>query len=110
MRPIRSRRKIAKSYTLSPASIAVIEEEKKVCGFRSASAALDALLTDRARQSHVADIAASVSNRIETEREEDGRWIAEINEIPGVLAYGKTERQAKAKAYALALRVVAGYQ
>jgi predicted RNase H-like HicB family nuclease len=45
--------------------------------------------------------------RIETEREEDGRWIAEINEIPGALSYGKTERQAKAKAYALALRVIA---
>lgn len=44
---------------------------------------------------------------IETEREEDGRWIAEINEIPGVLSYGRTEKQAKAKAYALALRVIA---
>jgi len=39
--------------------------------------------------------------------EEDGRWIAEIKEIPGVLSYGKTEGQAKAKAYALALRVIA---
>jgi predicted RNase H-like HicB family nuclease len=45
--------------------------------------------------------------RIETEREEDGRWIAEISEIPGVLSYAKTEQQAKAKAYALALRVIA---
>ena len=45
--------------------------------------------------------------RIETEMEEDGRWIAEIKEIPGVLSYGKTEGQAKAKAYALALRVIA---
>lgn len=44
---------------------------------------------------------------IETEKEMDGRWIAEISEIPGVLTYGKTERQAKAKAYALALRVIA---
>jgi predicted RNase H-like HicB family nuclease len=45
--------------------------------------------------------------RIETEPEEDGRWIAEITEIPGVLAYGKTEAEAKAGAYALALRVIA---
>jgi predicted RNase H-like HicB family nuclease len=45
--------------------------------------------------------------RIETGREEDGRWIAEISEIPGVLSYGRTERQAKARAYALALRVIA---
>jgi len=41
---------------------------------------------------------------IETERENDGRWIAEIADIPGVLAYGRTENQAKANAYALALR------
>ncbi len=44
---------------------------------------------------------------IETEREEDGRWIAEITEMPGVLAYGNTEGEAKANAYALALRVIA---
>jgi predicted RNase H-like HicB family nuclease len=44
---------------------------------------------------------------IETERETDGRWIAEIPEIPGALAYGKTEKHAKAKAYALALRAIA---
>jgi len=44
---------------------------------------------------------------IETERETDGRWIAEISDMPGVLAYGKTEAEAKAKAYALALRVIA---
>ncbi len=44
---------------------------------------------------------------IETERETDGRWIAEIPEIPGAMAYGTTEDQAKAKAYALALRSIA---
>jgi predicted RNase H-like HicB family nuclease len=44
---------------------------------------------------------------IETEREEDGRWIAEITDIPGALAYGETEEQARANAYALALRVIA---
>ena len=44
---------------------------------------------------------------IETERETDGRWIAEISEIPGAMAYGKTKNQAKAKAYALALRAIA---
>jgi len=44
---------------------------------------------------------------IETERENDGRWIAEIADIPGVLAYGRSENQAKANAYALALRVIA---
>jgi predicted RNase H-like HicB family nuclease len=44
---------------------------------------------------------------IETEREDDGRWIAEITDIPGVLAYGATEAEAKANAYAIALRVIA---
>lgn len=44
---------------------------------------------------------------IETEREDDGRWIAEIADMPGILVYGQTEEQAKAKAYALALRVIA---
>ena len=45
--------------------------------------------------------------RIEIDREEDGRWIAEIPELPGVMAYGKTRQEAIAKVEALALRVVA---
>jgi predicted RNase H-like HicB family nuclease len=45
--------------------------------------------------------------RIETELEEDGRWIAEIPQLPGVLAYGVTAEEAAIKAEALALRVLA---
>jgi predicted RNase H-like HicB family nuclease len=45
--------------------------------------------------------------RIELEREADGRWIAEIPSLPGVLAYGATEAEAFAAAEALALRVIA---
>lgn len=45
--------------------------------------------------------------RIETEAETDGRWIAEVPDLPGVLAYGDTRDEAVAKAKALALRVVA---
>ncbi len=45
--------------------------------------------------------------RVETELEEDGRWIAEIVDVPGVLAYGTTEQEARAFAQALALRVLA---
>ncbi|MFI5395774.1 MAG: type II toxin-antitoxin system HicB family antitoxin [Candidatus Binatia bacterium] len=45
---------------------------------------------------------------IETEREEDGRWLAEIAELPGVLAYGQTEDEVRARVQALALRVIAG--
>ena len=44
---------------------------------------------------------------IEHEQEDDGRWLAEVPELPGVLAYGATARQAMAKAQALALRVLA---
>jgi predicted RNase H-like HicB family nuclease len=44
---------------------------------------------------------------IEIEREADGRWIAEIPALPGVLAYGATRDQAIARAKALALRVLA---
>ncbi len=45
--------------------------------------------------------------KIEIEREEDGRWIADIPELPGVMVYGVTRNQAIAKAEALALRVMA---
>jgi predicted RNase H-like HicB family nuclease len=41
------------------------------------------------------------------DREEDGRWIAEIEALPGVLAYGATRIEAQSKVEALALRVVA---
>ena len=44
---------------------------------------------------------------IEIERETDGRWIAEIPALPGVLAYGATREAAVAGAKALALRVLA---
>ena len=44
---------------------------------------------------------------IQHEREEDGRWIAEVPELPGVLAYGASADEAMAKAEALALRVLA---
>lgn len=44
---------------------------------------------------------------IECEREEDGRWLAEVPQLPGVLAYGATADEAMAKAEVLALRVIA---
>ena len=44
---------------------------------------------------------------IETEKEVDGRWIADVIEIPGAMAYGRTQEQAIAKAQAIALRVLA---
>lgn len=44
---------------------------------------------------------------IEVEREEDGRWLAEVPELPGVLSYGATREQAVERTKALALRVLA---
>jgi predicted RNase H-like HicB family nuclease len=45
--------------------------------------------------------------RIELDREDDGRWIAEVPALPGVLAYGNSEVEARAHATSLALRVIA---
>jgi predicted RNase H-like HicB family nuclease len=45
--------------------------------------------------------------KIEIEREEDGRWIGEVPALPGVLAYGATEAEARLKTTALAFRVIA---
>jgi len=45
--------------------------------------------------------------RVELEREDDGRWIGEVPDLPGVLAYGKTRGEALAAVEALALRVLA---
>jgi len=44
---------------------------------------------------------------IEIEQEEDGRWLTEVLEIPGVMAYGKTQEDAIAKIQTLTLRVLA---
>ncbi|HRY23165.1 MAG: type II toxin-antitoxin system HicB family antitoxin [Geminicoccaceae bacterium] len=41
------------------------------------------------------------------DREDDGRWIAEIEALPGALAYGSTPEEARAKVEALALRILA---
>lgn len=44
---------------------------------------------------------------IEFEQEEDGRWIAEIPALPGVMAYGASKAEAESKVEAMALRVIA---
>lgn len=45
--------------------------------------------------------------QIEFEQETDGRWIAEVSALPGVLAYGETRAVARQRVRALALRVLA---
>lgn len=49
----------------------------------------------------------AVNLRIETELEDDGRWIAEIPDLPGVMVYGDSRDAAVARVKALALRVLA---
>jgi predicted RNase H-like HicB family nuclease len=44
---------------------------------------------------------------IEVEQEDDGRWLAEVPDLPGVLTYGQTRREAIDRAQALSLRVLA---
>jgi len=44
---------------------------------------------------------------VEFDREDDGRWIAEIPKLPGVMAYGFTKKEALQKVYAIALRTLA---
>ena len=48
-----------------------------------------------------------ITFRVETEQESDGRWLAEVIELPGVLAYGRRQEEAVSRVQALALRVVA---
>jgi predicted RNase H-like HicB family nuclease len=48
-----------------------------------------------------------ITFKVETEREDDGRWLAEVLELPGVLACGESEDAALSKVQALALRVIA---
>jgi predicted RNase H-like HicB family nuclease len=45
--------------------------------------------------------------KVEIEQEKGGRWIAEVHDLPGVMVYGATPGEARAKVQALALRVVA---
>jgi predicted RNase H-like HicB family nuclease len=45
--------------------------------------------------------------RIEIEREQDGRWIAEVPDLRGVMAYGQSREEAISKVEALALRIIA---
>lgn len=60
-----------------------------------------------ARVSLLTDPARHMRLTIETEREDDGRWIAEVIELPGVMSYGESHEDATRRVKALALRVVA---
>lgn len=53
------------------------------------------------------DRSTMITLKVELEKEVDARWVAEVLDLPGVVAYGATPEEAKAKVQALALRVVA---
>ena len=59
------------------------------------------------RPSKIYDKRTFMNFKIECEREIDGRWIAEVPQLPGVLAYGNSSDEAMAKTEVLALRVLA---
>src|SRR5690242_7298988 len=61
----------------------------------------------KARKPPQAETSSVMRFRFEIEQEVDGRWMAEIPEVPGAMAYGATEAEAKANAYALALYAIA---
>ncbi len=52
-------------------------------------------------------ITSLASLAVEFDREEDGRWIAEMPKLAGVMAYGTSKREAQQKVYAIALRTLA---
>lgn len=53
------------------------------------------------------EVGEAVTFTVESEQETDGRWLAEIPELPGALAYGETREDAVARTQALALRMLA---
>jgi len=55
----------------------------------------------------VDDVRPAMNFTIEAELEDDGRWLAEVPQLPGVLAYGSTRDEAMSRAQVLALRVIA---
>jgi len=59
------------------------------------------------RLNRVTVLVVSLTFCIELEREDDGRWIAEVPDLPGVLSYGGTRDEVVARVQALALRVIA---
>jgi predicted RNase H-like HicB family nuclease len=73
----------------------------------SISTSFDYKLTSCKRYNHAIEKQDEMKFTVEYEQEEDGRWLAEVKEIPGVLTYGKDPDDAVAHAQALALRVIA---
>lgn len=65
------------------------------------------MLAEAAARWHTPAVAAKQEFSVELGQEDDGRWIAEVPSLPGVVTYGKTREEAMAKVEALALRVLA---
>jgi predicted RNase H-like HicB family nuclease len=75
-----------------------------MCASQLIAAVLRTFSENRAR---IDPLGVHLRFKVEFEQEEDGRWIAEVPDLPGVLAYGADRAEAQARVQALALRVVA---
>lgn len=64
-------------------------------------------MSEKARQSKAKLKRSLMPLTIEVEQEEDGRWLAEVTELPGVLTYGRTRQEAIDRVQSLSLRVLA---
>ena len=78
-----------------------------VVGTSSAEMMLPAAVIVEQTDTRVRQQAIDAPFRIELEQESDGRWVADIDALPGVMAYGNTRAEAERNARALALRVLA---
>lgn len=86
------------------------------CNYIDDSSAIKMISAATGRSSSLGDIMATLpqppegeseSFRIVFDKETDGRWLAEVPELPGVMVYGKTKAEAEVAVTALALRVIA---
>jgi predicted RNase H-like HicB family nuclease len=94
----------------SPARAAIARRAVEPDGrdlLQAIAAFLSKVLSSRRCIKERRDVAEHPNLAVETEREEDGRWLAEVPALPGAVAYGRTREEAAAKAEALALRVLA---
>jgi predicted RNase H-like HicB family nuclease len=89
------------------ANVLPLSRERRSPSFRLAHIARAARRLQRLVRRPVGWYSTRVTFTIELEREEDGRWAAEVPGLPGVMCYGADRNEAVARVQALALRVIA---
>ncbi len=68
---------------------------------------LDRTFDSAAQPGYIQDVGVEMNYAIDLEQEDDGRWIGEVTDLSGVMAYGQTRGEVLARVQALALRVIA---